>query len=196
MIKPDGTRVAFVYDNLQRLISAGVAGAAETRRTYSYGAFSTVGNLTNAASAAGTANAVTQRFTYDSRDQMTGASQDANALGAVYRFDYTYDVLGRRTLTSDLGGARTSYGYDLADRLISVNAPSGRVIALAYDDGGRRTSVAYPNGLTTSAAFETPQAANGATGRLALIAHGLTATGPNRLGAEFETRRGVLWLRC
>ena len=65
MIKPDGTRVAFVYDNLQRLISAGVAGAAETRRTYSYGAFSTVGNLTNAASAAGTANAVTQRFTYD-----------------------------------------------------------------------------------------------------------------------------------
>ena len=76
-----------------------------------------------------------------------------------------------------MGGARTSYGYDLADRLTSVNAPSGRVIALAYDDAGRRTSVAYPNGLTTSAAFETPLAANGDTGRLASIAHGLTSSG-------------------
>jgi YD repeat-containing protein len=61
--------------------------------------------------------------------------------------------------------------------LTSVNAPSGRVIALAYDAGGRRTSVAYPNGLTTSAAFETPLAANGNTGRLTSIAHGLTSTG-------------------
>jgi RHS repeat-associated protein len=61
--------------------------------------------------------------------------------------------------------------------LTSVTAPSGRLIALAYDTAGRRTSVAYPNGLTTSAAFETPLAANGNTGRLTSIAHGLTSTG-------------------
>jgi RHS repeat-associated protein len=78
---------------------------------------------------------------------------------------------------SDTGVARTSYGYDLADRLISVTAPSGRIIALAYDDAGRRTSVIYPNGLTTNAAFETPAAANGSTGRLKSIAHGLNASG-------------------
>jgi RHS repeat-associated protein len=78
---------------------------------------------------------------------------------------------------SDTGGARTSYGYDRADRLTSVNAPSGRVIALAYDDARRRISVAYPNGLTTSAAFETPLAANGNAGRLKSIAHGLNAAG-------------------
>jgi YD repeat-containing protein len=73
--------------------------------------------------------------------------------------------------------ARTSYGYDAADRLVSVTAPSGRKIALAYDDAGRRTSVIYPNGLTTAAAFETPIAASGNTGRLKSIAHGLNASG-------------------
>ena len=79
------------------------------------------------------------------------------------------------TSTTISPGARTSYAYDLADRLTSVTAPSGRIIALTYDDAGRRTSVAYPNGLTTAAAFETPLAASGGTGRLKSIAHGLNA---------------------
>jgi RHS repeat-associated protein len=79
-------------------------------------------------------------------------------------------------LLTPTGGARTSYGYDAADRLTSVNAPSGRVITLAYDSAGRRISVAYPNGLATSAAFETPLAANGKTGRLKSIARGLNAS--------------------
>lgn len=175
--KPDGTRVAFAHNNRQLLTSAGVAGQAQSLRTYEYNRNNSANGLTGANAAAGTANAVSHIFTYDSRDQMTRARQSASGFGAQWDVNSTYDVLGRRTLMSDTGGARTSYGYDPADRLVSVNAPSGRVIALAYDDAGRRTSVAYPNGLTTAAAFETPLAANGDTGRPASVAHGLNGTG-------------------
>jgi YD repeat-containing protein len=127
-------------------------------RSYRYFSFTNVGILSAANSAAGTASAVADTFAYDARDQMISTSQTANALGAAWYFDSAYDVLGRRTLMRDPGGARTSYGYDLADRLTSVTAPSGRIVGLAYDTAGRRTSVAYPNGLTTDAAFETPVA--------------------------------------
>jgi YD repeat-containing protein len=177
VIKPDGTRVDFVHDELQRLTSAGAAGAPESLRSYRYFSFTNVGILSATNSAAGTASAVADSFTYDARDQMTSTSQTAGGLGAAWYFDSAYDVLGRRTLMRDAGGARTSYGYDTADRLTSVTAPSGRIIGLAYDTAGRRTSVAYPNGLTTNAAFETPLAANGNTGRLKSIAHGLNGAG-------------------
>jgi YD repeat-containing protein len=173
VIKPDGTRVDFVYDEMQRLTSAGAPGRPESLRTYGYDRYSSPDNLVSA----GAASAASYLFTYDSRNQLTRAAQAAGGLGAAWSFDHAYDILGRRTLTRDAGGARTSYGYDLADRLTSVTAPSGRIIGLAYDTAGRRTSVTSPNGLTTAAAFETPLAANGNTGRLKSIAHGLSSTG-------------------
>jgi RHS repeat-associated protein len=186
VVKPDGTRVAFAYDSRQRLTSAAVAGQAAALRSYGYDAGD---NLVAANASTGAANAVGHAFTYDTRGQMSRASQLASAFGPQWDVDVTHDALARRTLMADTGGARTSYGYDLADRLVSVNAPSGRVITLAYDDAGRRTSVAYSNGLTTSAAFETPAAANGSTGRLKSIAHGLSATGQN--GSALNLKLGA-----
>ena len=105
VIKPDGARVDFVYDDLQRLTSAGAAGQAESLRTYAYDRFASAGSLTSARSATGTANAAAYTFTYDSREQMTRAAQAANALGSAWNVDSVYDVRGRRTLMSDTGGA-------------------------------------------------------------------------------------------
>jgi YD repeat-containing protein len=174
VVKPDGTRVEFAYDARARLISAGAAGRPESLRAFAHSA---VDRLLTANAAAGTGSALALSFGYDRDDALTSQVQGAGPLAGAWTLTHTLDALSRRTLTGDTGGARTAYAYDRADRLISVTAPSGRIIALAYDDAGRRTSVAYPNGLTTAAVFETPAAANGNTGRLKSIAHGLNAAG-------------------
>ena len=187
VVKPDGTRVAFSYDARRRLTSAGAAGRPESLRAFSY---RKVDRLLTAKAAAGTGQALALSFGYDRDDEVTAQIQEAGPLSGAWTLTHTLDALSRRTLTDDTGGARTGYAYDRADRLTSVTLPSGRVIALAYDDAGRRTSVVYPNGLTTSAAFETPLAAGGGTGRLASIAHGLNATGQG--GSALNLKLGAV----
>jgi YD repeat-containing protein len=112
VIKPDGTRVAFVHDSRQRLTSAGVAGDGLSQRACGYGGFSYAGLLNTAASATGTGNALSYTFQYDARDQMTRQSQGSSAFGPAWNVDSVYDALGRRTLMSNTGGARTGFGYD------------------------------------------------------------------------------------
>jgi RHS repeat-associated protein len=56
------------------------------------------------------------------------------------RFDYTYDVLGRRDSMTTLEG-KTTYAYDAANQLASVTLPDGRTISYAYDAAGNRQLV-------------------------------------------------------
>jgi RHS repeat-associated protein len=163
VIKPDGVRIAFTYDARGRMTIARQGTSGSTDRVYRYDA---AGNITYAEGQSSFSD-----FTYDDRNLMLSA--DRSGVSPRYRLTYTYDALGRRVSMFDSASASTRYTYDRADRLLSVRAPSGKTINLDYDDAGRRVGVRYPNGLTTGAAFETPLAANGNTGRLASISHGL-----------------------
>jgi RHS repeat-associated protein len=64
------------------------------------------------------------------------------------RFDYTYDLLGRRDTMTTLEGT-TTYGYDAVGRLTSVALPGGRTITYGYDAAGNRTVVS-DNAVTTA----------------------------------------------
>ncbi|MBT2439615.1 DNRLRE domain-containing protein [Streptomyces sp. ISL-36] len=95
---------AHAYDAIGRLKSVDdSAGAACTRRTYTFDSRSNRTALTQAVAGAGGActstGGTTTAFTYDSADRITGAG-------------YTYDGLGRTTTTPD--GATSYYANDLA----------------------------------------------------------------------------------
>ena len=56
------------------------------------------------------------------------------------RFDYTYDISGRRTSMTTLEGTQT-YGYDALGQLTSVRYPDGRFVIYDYDAAGNRRQV-------------------------------------------------------
>jgi RHS repeat-associated protein len=65
----------------------------------------------------------------------------------ISRFDYTYDISGRRTSMTTLNGT-FYYTYDLLGQLISVIYPDNHVVEYVYDAVGNRIKV-IDNGTST-----------------------------------------------
>ncbi|WP_166362084.1 calcium-binding protein [Pseudomonas akapageensis] len=85
-------------------------------------------------------------YQYDAAGQLTHLV-NFKADGTVNsRFDYSYDVMGRRTDVSTLDG-NTHYDYDAIGQLTGVSLPDGRHIEYRYDAAGNRLSVS-DNGST------------------------------------------------
>jgi RHS repeat-associated protein len=76
-------------------------------------------------------------YEYDRLGQILHLVNSAADGTVLSRFDYTYDLLGRRDSMTTLEGT-TTYGYDAASRLTSVTLPAGRTITYVYDAAGNR----------------------------------------------------------
>jgi RHS repeat-associated protein len=139
MVDQAGFTLQYSYDAIGRL--AGLTDGSDTVLVvYAYDAS---GNLIRETRGNGTYTT----YAYDSADELLHLVHLAPDNSVLSRFDYTYDVLGRRASVTTLDGT-TTYGYDAVGRLISVVLPNKRNITYKYDAAGNRVSVA-DNGSTT-----------------------------------------------
>ena len=140
MVDQSGFTVQYSYDAAGRL--AGLTdGSGNTIVTYAYDAAGRLDRETHG-------NGTYTTYAYDAADQLLHLVHFAPDNSVLSRFDYTYDVLGRRTSVTTFDGT-TTYGYDAVGRLISVVLPNNRTITYQYDAAGNRVSVA-DNGMVTS----------------------------------------------
>jgi YD repeat-containing protein len=111
--------------------------------------YDTLGNVTSITRLAGTANAVTTRFTYDST--FANVTSITDPIGRTTRFDY--DSHGNLTLAVDPLGNRASWTYNTAGQVLASTDPNGNVTTFGYT-AGNLTSVTDPVGRTVSFTYD------------------------------------------
>jgi RHS repeat-associated protein len=99
--------------------------------------------------AAGTADAATTTYAYDSGKNLTTVN---NPRGKVWQFGY--DALRRKTSTSDPLGNVTSSSYDAVGNKLSVTRPDGTVTNFAYDNNNRLTQTTDAAGRATQMTYD------------------------------------------
>ena len=92
-------------------------------------------------------NGVYTTYAYDAAGNVTHLV-NLRADGTILsRYDYTYDISGRRTSMTTLDGT-FAYGYDALGQLTSVTYPDGHIVTYDYDEVGNRIRV-IDNGVET-----------------------------------------------
>lgn len=100
-------------------------------------------------------------FRYDRMDRVTTEGQGIPYKGSLYK-QYEYDLLGNKTLVTDIYGQQTAYQHDEFDRVIRIIFPTvemanGRPIhpiqSKKYDILGNVVSVTDPQGNETIASY-------------------------------------------
>jgi RHS repeat-associated protein len=67
---------------------------------------------------------------------------------------HTYDLLDRRTSTTDPFGQQVGYGYDALGNRVSLTYPGARTVTYAYDDADRLTTVTDWLGNVTTYSYD------------------------------------------
>jgi RHS repeat-associated protein len=93
-------------------------------------------------------NGVYSTYAYDAAGHITSLVNLRADAVVLSRYEYTYDLSGRRTSMITLDGT-FSYGYDALGQLIRVEHPDGRIAVYDYDAAGNRTRV-IDNGVETA----------------------------------------------
>nr|NCR88478.1 hypothetical protein [Microcystis aeruginosa G13-10] len=132
MANGDGLVVNYGYDDLGQL-SQLTDGNGGNIITYTYDA---IGRLTREDNGNGTYTT----YNYDSAGQLLSLVNYKADNSVNSRYDYTYDVMGRRTSMTTLEGT-TNYTYDAIGQLTGVSLPNGRTIQYRYDAAGNRIAV-------------------------------------------------------
>lgn len=127
--------------NSDNLLSAYVDPLGR-RTEYTY---DTNGNTTKVTALAGTANAVSSQWTYDSRWNLPLTA--TNALGQTSRF--TYDFFGNQIQRKDPLGKTWSSTYNSAGQILTSTDPLGNVTTYTYDVFDLRTVKDPLNRVTT-----------------------------------------------
>ena len=140
MTDQDGYTVKYEYNELN-MISRVASGDGSTIARYTY---DTAGLLERK----DLGNGQYTTYTYDGAGHLLGLYNHASDGTVVSKYEYVYDVHGRRVSMTTLDGVY-SYTYDLKDQLTSVTTPGGRTIQYAYDAMGNRLAV-NDGGTTTS----------------------------------------------
>ncbi|MEJ6486264.1 Calx-beta domain-containing protein [Nostoc punctiforme UO1] len=140
MTDQDGFAVNYIYDNLGQLKQL-TNGTDANIVSYSY---DNLGRLVKEDNGNGTYTT----YSYDVVDQLLSLVNYKADNTVNSRYDYVYDVMGRRTSMTTLEGT-TNYSYDAIGQLTGVNLPNGRIIQYRYDDAGNRISVT-DNGVGTN----------------------------------------------
>jgi len=156
-----GVDTIYTYDGLNRLtgVSYDVSGTtvpATAPVTYSYGTDAAQNNkgrlISVFADAGGTANDVTDSFTYDLLGQVTQVTK--NIGGTNYPATYAYNLAGELTAITYPSGRVVNQEYDTIGRLSAVkNGTSPMADAFAYNSAGQVTGFRYNNDATFTAAF-------------------------------------------
>ena len=132
MANGDGLVVNYGYDALGQL-SQLTDGNGGDIITYTYDA---IGRLTREDNGNGTYTT----YNYDPAGQLLSLVNYKADNTVNSRYDYTYDVMGRRTSMTTLEGT-TNYTYDAIGQLTGVSLPNGRTIQYRYDAAGNRIAV-------------------------------------------------------
>jgi RHS repeat-associated protein len=93
-------------------------------------------------------NGVYTTYEYDSAGNVLHLINYQPGGAILSRYDYTYDVSGRRTSMTTLAGT-FEYGYDALGQLIAVLHPDGRLVSYDYDAAGNRRQVNDNGAVTT-----------------------------------------------
>ncbi|MHC5916452.1 MAG: Calx-beta domain-containing protein, partial [Nostoc sp.] len=140
MTDQDGFAVNYIYDNLGQLKQLTNETGANIV-SYSY---DNLGRLVRENNGNGTYTT----YSYDVVDQLLSLVNYKADNTVNSRYDYVYDVMGRRTSMTTLEGT-TNYSYDAISQLTGVSLPNGRIIQYRYDAAGNRISVT-DNGVGTN----------------------------------------------
>jgi RHS repeat-associated protein len=148
--EPGGVSITNTFNNMNQLTGQSGSGADAPTASRSFG-YDLAGNLSSAATtAAGSAPATSETFTYNDRGQVwkatgsggsttfgyNGDGQAASVTDAAGTTSYTYDNAGRlATLADPLTGATAAYTYN----------PLSQVSAISYGTGGDVRSFGYNN---------------------------------------------------
>lgn len=137
---PEGNVVDYTYTGRNQ-VSQIQADGPPPLATYTYHLDGTVAGRT-------LENAVTTTYAYDAANQFQSVSH-ANGAGTWQRFDYQYDLVGRRRAIQHNGALWDSFTFDAADQLAgaayegttSLGAGATRQVTYAHDAVGNRQSV-------------------------------------------------------
>ncbi|HUE69399.1 MAG TPA: RHS repeat-associated core domain-containing protein, partial [Pirellulaceae bacterium] len=128
----DGNVENYAYDSIGRL-NVMTDGTGNLIVDYDYDSAGRLSKKT-------LGNGVFTTYAYDPAGNITSLVNFQPGGAVLSRFDYTYDVSGRRTSMTTLAG-RFDYGYDALGQLTRVAHPDGRVVVYDYDEAGNRRQV-------------------------------------------------------
>jgi RHS repeat-associated protein len=101
-------------------------------------------------------NGVYTTYEYDAAGNVLSLINYQPGGVVLSQYDYTYDVSGRRTSMTTVGGT-FEYGYDALGQLIAVRHPDGHLVTYQYDAAGNRRWVNDDGIVTTYSTNELNQ---------------------------------------
>lgn len=188
----------FTFDARGRQTLAQVGDGTSVRTAYTPGAvtvtdqrgnsrrrsFDVYGRLTRVEEGSGGETYATA-YAYDGSGALVRVT---NQLGHVTTL--TYDLVGRKTATSDPNTGTWMYGYDLGGNLVSQTDARNQTLTFTHDLQGRMLTKTYPGGARTQWTYDNPAVAY-SKGRVTRVADAVTVTafGYDALGRVIQTQR-------
>lgn len=156
----EATTTAYAYDQAGHVLRKTVASGTGAASTTGYG-YDSVGRMTTETEARGIAltesdetwaRTERQRLGYA---QLVGGLSDTDKLTLLARFTTTheYDVAGRRKLTVNAMGFRTTTDYDAFGNAVKVTDPAGNAGYFYFDKLNRVTLQVDPEGYATRTTY-------------------------------------------
>jgi len=141
----DGNVVNYAYDNIGRLdvMTSAVTGLPTESLVVDYD-YDAAGRLARKT----LGNGVHSTYEYDDAGHIVHLINHRPDEAVLSRFDYTYDVSGRRTSMTANEGTYT-YDYDALGQLVGVIHPDGHAVHYDYDEAGNRRQVIDDGVVTT-----------------------------------------------
>lgn len=128
----DGNIENYAYDSIGRLDRM-TDGASNLIVEYDYDSAGRLSRKT-------LGNGVFTTYAYDKAGNVRNLVNFKPDSSVLSRYDYEYDISGRRTSMTTLTG-RFDYGYDALGQLVTVRHPDGHVVVYDYDEAGNRRQV-------------------------------------------------------
>jgi YD repeat-containing protein len=130
----------YLYDGLNRIVSATDAAGAVTSFTFNDAATTTTVTL----------GALTRVSVFDKAGERISDTQSGGDVVTAVTTE-AYDALGRLRMTTDPTGRSVYYLYDSAGRKVADVAGDGAIVEYGYDSANRLVkTVGYTNRLSTS----------------------------------------------